>query len=179
MGTKPELIPVFGREQIAARVGELGKEIDRIYGENPLVAICVLKGACIFFSDLVRSLHNPNIELDFIRLASYGKSSESSGSVHFLKDIETDIRGKHVLVVEDIVDTGHTMRFLIDTLAQRAPASLSIAALVNKKERRVLEVPVNFSGFQVPSGFLVGYGLDYAEKYRSLPEICELVLDRE
>lgn len=170
-----KLVPVFGKNRIEKRVAELAAGIDGVYGIEPLVAICVLKGAFIFFSDLVRKLHNPFLELDFVRLSSYGKSFNSTGHVIFNKDVEVDIRGKHVLIVEDIVDTGHTMRFLLDQFAARQPLSLRIAALVDKHERRKSEVSVDFAGFSLPGGFLVGYGLDYAEHFRALPDICEII----
>lgn len=168
------LVPVFRRDAIAARVGEMANAIDSAYGGEPLVAICVLKGAFIFFSDLVRSLANPLLEVDFVRLASYGMNSASSKHIIFSKDIEVDILDKHVLVVEDIVDSGHTMRFLLDQLTPRRPRSLAIAALVDKQERREADVDVAFSGFCLPAGFIVGYGMDYAEHFRGLPDICEL-----
>ncbi|MDE5832001.1 MAG: hypoxanthine phosphoribosyltransferase [Desulfovibrio sp.] len=174
MPDTPRLKIVFTGRQIGERVSAIASEINRVYKDQPLVAICVLKGAFMFFGDLVRALDRPDLEVDFVRLASYGKSAVSSGHVRFNKDIEIDIRNKNVLVIEDIVDSGRSMRFLLDQLSVRAPASLSLAALVDKKERRIEEVRVDFGGFVVPSGFLVGYGLDYAEKYRSLPDICEL-----
>lgn len=170
----PALTPLFSASEIAEKVGMLALQIDGRYQQAPLVAVCVLKGAFIFFSDLVRALRNPLLELDFVRLSSYGRQTESSGYVRFNKDIEVDIRGKHVLIVEDIVDSGRTMRFLLDQFAARGPLSLAIAALVDKRERRACDVHVDFSGFILPGGFLVGYGLDYAEKYRALPDICEL-----
>lgn len=169
------LKPVFGRERIEARVRELGSEIDAAYGCEALVAICVLKGAFVFFSDLMRAVKNPNVEIDFVRLSSYGMNSASSRHVIFNKDIETDILGKHVLVVEDIVDSGHTMRFLQEQLLARKPLSVAIATLVDKHERREAEVAVKFVGFSLPAGFIVGYGMDYAEHFRGLPEICEIM----
>lgn len=169
------LVSVFGPEEISACVRTMASEIDACYGGEPLVAVCVLKGACIFFSDLVRQLQNRNLELDFIRIASYGTGTVSSGEVLLSKDVEIDIRGKHVLLVEDIVDSGRSMRFVLDTFAARGPRSLRLAALVNKTGRREREVSVDFAGFSLDSGFLVGYGLDYAERYRALPGICELV----
>lgn len=168
------LYPIFGREEIAGRVRELGHAIDNAYGIEPLVAVCVLKGAFMFFTDLVREIQNPNLELDFVRLASYGMNSASSRHVIFSKDIEADIYGKNVLIVEDIIDSGHTMRFLLDQFAARNPRSVAIAALVDKKERREAEVQVSFPGFELASGFIVGYGMDYAEHFRGLPEICEV-----
>lgn len=169
------LKPVFGREEIAARVRDMGEEIDAAYGDEPLVAICVLKGAFMFFSDLARAIKKPGVELDFVRLASYGMNSVSSKHVIFSKDIETDILGKHVLIVEDIVDSGHTMRFLQDQLAARNPLSVAVAALVDKQERREADVVVNFAGFRIPAGFIVGYGMDYAEHFRGLPDICQVL----
>lgn len=169
------LKPMFGREEIAARVRDMGEEIDAAYGDEPLVAICVLKGAFMFFSDLARAIKNPGVELDFVRLASYGMNSVSSKHVIFSKDIETDILGKHVLIVEDIVDSGHTMRFLQDQLAARNPLSVAVAALVDKQERREADVVVNFAGFRIPAGFIVGYGMDYAEHFRGLPDICQVL----
>lgn len=123
-----ELRPVFSPEQIACRVRELAEEINECYGLEPLVVVCVLKGGFLFFSDLVRFLHHDNLELDFVRLSSYGKKASSPGHVIFSKDIEIDIRDKHVLIVEDVVDSGHSMRFLLDQFAARKPRSLRLAA---------------------------------------------------
>ena len=170
-----KLVSVFGPEEIAVCVNRMAAEIDACYGEEPLVAICVLKGACIFFSDLVRQLRNRNLELDFIRIASYGAGTVSSGQVLLSKDVDNDIRDKHILLVEDIVDSGRSMRFVLDAFAARGPRSLRVAALVNKTGRRERHVTVDFTGFSLDSGFLVGYGLDYAEHYRALPGICELI----
>lgn len=170
-----KLVTIFDSKLISRRVGELGAAINAAYGAEPLVAVCVLKGASIFFADLARSIGNPDLELDFVRLASYGKSQTSSGHVIFNKDIETDIRNKHVLIVEDIVDSGRTMEFLVDQFMARQPRSLKIAALVDKHERRESGPRVDFAGFWRDSGFLVGYGMDYAERYRTLPDICEII----
>lgn len=168
------LAVLFTQDEIEKRVSELARLIDASYGCEPLVAVCVLKGAFMFFSDLTRRLSNPNLELDFVRLSSYGKSQNSSGRVIFNKDTEVDIKGKHALIVEDIVDSGRSMRFLCDQFKARKPLSVAIASLVDKRERRESDVKVDFSGFTVDKGFLVGYGMDYAEKYRALPDICEL-----
>ena len=170
-----ELKPVFTPEQIAARIQELAVEINALYGDEPTVAVCVLKGGFMFFSDLVRFLHNKNLELDFVRLSSYGKGSASSKHVIFSKDVEIDISGKHVLIVEDIVDSGYSMRFLLGQFAARRARSLRLAALVDKNERRELDVKVDFAGFKLNQGFIVGYGLDYAEHYRMLPGVFEVV----
>lgn len=170
-----ELKPVYTPGQIAARVRELARAIDAVYGQEPLVVVCVLKGGIMFFSDLVRSLKNPNLELDFVRLSSYNTDSFSSNHVIFSKDVEIDIHGKHVLIVEDIVDSGHTMSFLLGQLRARKARSLRLATLVDKGERRELDVTVDFAGFRLERGFIVGYGLDYAEKYRTLPGIFEVI----
>lgn len=173
--TVKELKPVFSAEQIARRVRALAREINELYGREPLVAVCVLKGGFLFFSDLVRFLYNDNLELDFVRLSSYGKNASGSGHVIFSKDVEVDIRDKHVLIVEDVVDSGHSMRFLLDQFAARKPRSLRLAALVDKHERREAEVKVDFAGFKLSRGFIVGYGMDYAERYRGLPGVCEII----
>lgn len=173
-GQPEKLVSVFSPEEISARVRGMAAEIDACYGHEPLIVVCVLKGACLFFSDLVRCLHNKNLELDFIRIASYGAGTSSSGKVHLRKDVENDIRDKHVLLVEDIVDSGRSLRFVQDLFSARGPRSLRVAALVNKTGRREKEVTVDFYGFSRDTGFLVGYGLDFAERYRWLPGICEI-----
>ncbi|MDY0258816.1 MAG: hypoxanthine phosphoribosyltransferase [Desulfovibrio sp.] len=170
-----ELKIVYSAELIAQRVKELAAEIDAHYGQEPLVAVCVLKGGFVFFSDLVRALHNKNLELDFVRLSSYGKSASSTKHVIFNKDVEIDICDKHVLIVEDIVDSGYSMRFLLGQFAARKARSLRLAALVDKNERREIDVHVDFAGFKLTEGFIVGYGLDYAEHYRNLPGIFEII----
>lgn len=172
-----KLATVYTRSEIMAKVAEMGKQISDFYGDEPLVAVCALKGAVFFFSDLVRAMNRPSLEIDFVRLASYGRNSESSGNVVLGKDVETDIRGKHVLVVEDIVDSGQTMRFLLEQFAARQPLSVRIAALVEKSGRRQTDIKADFAGFYRKDGFLVGYGMDYAEQYRALPDICELAVD--
>lgn len=169
------LFMLLDEGQIRKRVQELGEEIDRIYGNDDLVAVCVLKGAFIFFSDLVRTIKNTSLQLDFVRLSSYGMTSVSSKNIIFNKDIELDIRGKHVLLVEDIVDSGHTMKFLFNNFSARKPRSLRIASLIDKYERRETDINVDFPGFRFSKGFLVGYGLDFAEKYRTLPSIYEII----
>lgn len=165
------LRPLYTQECIARRVRELADRINATYQDEPLVAVCVLKGAMLFFSDLVRHIHDTNLTLDFVRLASYGTGMEA-GSIRFEEDLETDIRDKHVLVVEDVVDSGQTMACLLHVLGLRGPKSLRLAALVDKRERRTSSVQVDFAGFELDRGFIVGYGLDYAEQYRALPDIC-------
>ncbi len=166
---------VFTAEQIAERIREMGGEIDRIYAGKPLVMVCVLKGAFMFFADLARHV-TVRPELDFVCVSSYS-GRDRPGVLRFTKDIELSLDGKHVLLIEDIVDTGHTMGFLIRQFQARGAESLRIAALVDKRERREVEVTVDFVGFALPRGFIVGYGVDYAEQYRELPGIFEAVLE--
>lgn len=162
-------------ETIAARVAEMGREISDAYGREPLVCVCVLKGAFLFFADLLRHV-KAGPEIDFIRLASYGAGTSSSGNLVFSKDLEVSIEGKHVLIVEDIVDSGRSVEFLAHVFARRNPKSLKICALVDKQERRVTDTQIAFTGFNLTGkGFLVGYGMDYAERYRELNAIYELI----
>ncbi|WP_299395071.1 hypoxanthine phosphoribosyltransferase [uncultured Desulfovibrio sp.] len=166
---------VFTEEQIRKRVAEMAQEIDAVYGDEPLVVICVLKGAVHFFSDLCRHMRNPAVELDFVRLSSYGNATSSSRHVTFSKDVDCDVRGKHVLVVEDVVDSGRSMRFLAAQFQAREAATLRIAALIDKRERREIDVQVDFIGFSLERGYIVGYGMDCAERYRALPAVYELL----
>ena len=162
-------------ETIQRRVRELGIAITRDYrGKNPHL-IVILKGACIFFSDLIRSI-DVGISTDFIALGSYGSSTESSGAVRFLKDLDDSIEGKEVLVVDDILDTGLTLHYLLQNLESRKPRSLKVVALLNKPERRRIQVPAHYVGFDIPDRFVVGYGLDYNQRYRNLPDIRVLSL---
>lgn len=161
---------VFTEQHIQKRLDELAEQINALYGDEPLVVICILKGGFMFFSDLVRRLKGC-IELDFVRLASYGANKSRASHVSFTKDVELDLENKHVLFVEDIVDTGHTMHFLFGQMQARGAKSLRLAALIDKHERREVSVKVDFSGFTVSEGYIVGYGLDSAERYRELPGI--------
>lgn len=170
------LNPLLSEDQIQTRIDELAKEINEVYNGEPLVVVCVLKGAFMFFSDLVKRLKGMP-QLDFVRLASYGDASESSHTVNFTKDVEIKLEDKHVLIVEDIIDTGHSMDFLIRQFRARGARSLRLAVLLDKKERRELPVTADFVGFALPSGFVVGYGLDYAESYRELPAIYEAEIE--
>lgn len=163
-------------EQIAGKVRELGEQIGRDYAGKDLLVVGVLKGAVIFYADLVRAIPFP-VALDFMAISSYGASSESSGVHRILKDLDSAIEGRHVLLVEDIVDSGLTLRFLREYLAGRGPASVRVCVLLDKPERRKTEVQVDYCGFRIPDEFVVGYGLDYAERYRNVPEIA--VLKRE
>ena len=161
------------REEISARITEMGRELSAAYeGKNPLF-ICILKGSVFFFSDLLRALTVP-AEIEFMSASSYGNASVSSGIIKLKKDIDCSIEGRHVVIVEDIVDTGHTLTLLKTMLESRSPASLSICTLLDKPSRRLVEIEPDYCGFRVPDEFLVGYGLDYAEKYRMEPDIYVL-----
>lgn len=157
---------------IERRVRELGKEIDRDYA-GPIVVVGILKGAFVFMADLTRAITRAT-RIEFIGIASYGKEKTSSGEVRLTKDLDSSIEGADVLVVEDIVDTGITLTYLIHVLSQRKPRSIRIAALLDKPSRRMRPIQVHYRGFEIPDEFVVGYGLDYAENYRSLPDICVL-----
>lgn len=170
------LTPVFTRQQIQERVQALAAQVDAHYGNAPLLVVCVLKGACIFFADIVRNLRNPNVSLEFVRLSSYGMSDTASSTVSVGKDIEVSLEGKHVLVVEDILDTGKSMTKLMEYFAAHNPASLRLAVLVDKAERRQVPIYADFVGFHIREGFIVGYGLDYAEQFRQLPDIYAVEL---
>lgn len=164
---------VLAAEQIQARVRELAAQLStELTGKRPLL-VGILNGAFIFLSDLVRHLTVP-VQIDFIRLASYGDSDTSSGKITMTKDLELPLEGRDVIVVEDIVDTGLTLRWLVDQLRSRGPASVKVCALIDKQERREIEVEVDYVGFKVPDGFLVGYGLDFNEDWRHLPAVYAL-----
>ena len=167
---------LISREEIARRVEELAGQISRDYADRDLVMIGVLKGAFIFLADLVRALPFP-VEVDFVRLKSYGAGTTSSGEIQITKDVEEHLQDRDVLIVEDIVDLGLTLDFLRKHLLTRQPRSLKICCLIDKKERRQVEVPVDYTGFTIEKGFLVGYGLDCGEKNRTWPEVYELVND--
>jgi len=164
------LIPA---EKIQARIAELGAEIDRDYPTGPVYLVGVLKGAVMFMADLARALKTP-ARLEFVVIASYGKGKTSSGEARLIKDLDHPIEGFDVIVVEDIVDTGITLTYLMQVLRQRKPRSLKIASLLDKPSRRQRPVTVDYRGFEVPDQFLVGYGLDYSEDYRNLKDVCIL-----
>ena len=154
-------------EALQQRVAELGAQLSADYRElNPLL-ICVLKGGYVFLADLTRALTIPH-GVDFMAISSYGSATESSGVVRILKDLDSDVTGRHILIVEDIIDTGHTLAYLLDNLRVRWPASLRICTLLSKPARREIELDVDYVGFEIPNEFVVGYGLDYAENYRNL-----------
>ena len=161
-------------DQIRDRINELGSQITADYpDERPIYLLCILKGAAIFCADLARAIDR-SVRMDFIGISSYGKNKTSSGEVRLTRDLDTSIEGADVLIVEDIVDSGVTLTYLTHILAQRNPRSIRIATLLDKPERRLRPVNVTYIGFTVPDEFVVGYGLDYAEEYRNLREICVL-----
>jgi len=166
---------VIASGALHARVAELGAEVTACYPpEEPLVLVCVLKGAFLFFADLVRHVRRP-MEFDFVRMSSYGSGTSRGRQTIFSKDMEVDVAGKHVLLVEDVVDTGRSVQFLLDVLSRRGAVSVRVCAVVDKRERREVDLTVDFAGFTIHTGFIVGYGMDYAEKYRELDAIYELV----
>ncbi len=171
--SNPNLEPLFTGTQIQARVAELGAQVARDYaGRNPLL-LGVLKGACVFLSDLVRAT-DLQLGLEFIAISSYGAATRTSGEVRIVKDLDVPIEGRDILVVEDIVDTGLTLSYLMANLRSRGARSVKLAALLNKPERRLREVQIDYLGFDIPDHFVVGYGLDFAERYRNLPYIAVL-----
>jgi len=157
-------------EQIQRRIAELGAQISADYAGKELHLIGVLRGAVMFMADLMRHLTIP-CSCDFIAIASYGMDTKSSGVVRILKDLDDSIQGKHVLIVEDIVDTGLTLNYILNLIRSRNPASVRVCALLDKPERRIVPVEIHYLGFTIPNRFVVGYGLDYAQKYRNLPYI--------
>lgn len=163
---------LFTQEQLASRVAELGVEISKDYAGESVVLVGVLKGAVVFFTDLARAIDNTvDVSFDFISCSSYGEGTTSTGVVRILKDLDRSVEGKHVLVIEDIVDTGTTLHYLLDNLRARGAKSVRLVALLNKPDRRKKDVDVDYIGFTVPDYFVIGYGLDYAEQYRQLPYI--------
>ncbi|HTW41771.1 MAG TPA: hypoxanthine phosphoribosyltransferase [Solirubrobacteraceae bacterium] len=167
---------LVGAEELQRRVAELGAEISRDYAGRRLLLVGVLKGAVFFLSDLMRYIDVP-VEVDFMAVASYGSATDSSGVVRILKDLDAAIEGRHVLIVEDIVDSGLTLQYLLRNLGSRGPRTLEVCALLTKPERRKVDLPTRYVGFEIPDRFVVGYGLDYAEQYRNLPFVA--VLERQ
>jgi hypoxanthine phosphoribosyltransferase len=168
----PSFRVLVSAEQIQKRIAEMGAEIDRDYpGGEPVYLIAVLKGAFIFMADLSRAMKTP-ARIEFIGISSYGRGKTSSGQVQLTKDLDAPIEGHHVIIVEDILDTGITLNYLTTLMAQRKPKSLRIVTLLDKPERRQSPVKANYVGFTIPDEFVVGYGLDYAEDYRNLKDVC-------
>jgi hypoxanthine phosphoribosyltransferase len=161
------------REQIAAAVARMGQQITKDFEGQSVVLVGVLKGACLFLSDLARQI-SLDATFDFIAVRSYGANKESAGEVQLIKDVTTPLQDKNVIIVEDILDTGYTLTFLKKVMQTRQPRSLKIAALLDKTSRRVVQVGADYVGFVIPDKFVVGYGLDFAERYRNLPDICVL-----
>jgi len=164
---------VFSAEEIARRVSELGREITDRYRDGDLLVVGLLKGSAIFVCDLVRQIQRP-LQIDFIAASSYGGGTASSGAVRLVYDPETRLEGRHILIAEDIVDSGRTLARLLEVLRSRSPASIAVCALLHKRIATQLQEPVRFVGFDAPAEFLVGYGLDHAEEYRHLPYIASI-----
>ena len=164
---------LFDKQQIADRVAAVGRQISKDYAGKDLLVIGVLKGAWVFLADLVRNIDN-NVEVDFMSVSSYNGGTVSSGSLTVVKDLSVDCKGRHVLIVEDIVDTGITLSRLKDMLLSRGAASVEISTLLSKPARRKIDVDVKYIGFEIPDKFVVGYGLDFDERYRGLDDVCVL-----
>lgn len=164
---------LLSAEKISRRVAELGAEIARDHAGKDLILIGILKGACLFLADLIRQIDEP-LQLEFMAVSSYGKALRSTGEVKIVKDLDVSVEGKHLIVVEDIIDTGLTLSYLLENLRSRGAASVKLAALLDKPEPRQSAVKVDYIGFEVPNKFLVGYGLDAAERYRNLPFVAVL-----
>ena len=161
---------LFSEEQLDRRVREIAAQIEKDYEGKEIMLISVLRGSFVFMADLCRRIDLP-CTVDFMSVSSYGKGTSSSGQVQITKDLSSDISGKHIIVVEDILDSGNTLSYLLKLLEQRNPASIRLCTLLDKPDRRVKQVEVHYSGFSIPDAFVVGYGLDYAEKYRNMPYI--------
>lgn len=172
--SSPEPRVLLSAGQIHARIQELGQQITADYPDDwPLYLICILKGAVIFHADLARAISR-KVRMDFIGISSYGKGKATSGEVKLTKDLDGGVEGADVILVEDIVDSGLTLSYLIHLVEQRKPRSIRLAALLDKPERRVRPIRVDYTGFSIPDEFVVGYGLDYAEDYRNLKDVCVL-----
>lgn len=170
MAFQDDLQVLFSAEHIGRRVAELGRAITRDYAGQPLAVICILKGSFVFAADLIRAIDLP-LTVDFLGLTSYGDKTESSGVVRITSDLSKPIEGKQVLVIEDIVDTGLTMGFLLQNLSTRRPAGIRLCALLQKPSRAVRDIDIHYKGFTIPDAFVVGYGLDFDERYRNVPFI--------
>jgi hypoxanthine phosphoribosyltransferase len=171
--TDPKLRVLISAEKIQERIHELGEKISADYPTGNLHMICILKGAIFFMTDLARAMKR-DVQIDFMGISTYGKGKTSSGEVKVTKDLDISLEGADVLIVEDIVDSGVTLNYLMHLLDQRKPRSIRIAALLDKPERRLRPVHVSYVGFEIPDQFVVGYGLDYAERYRNLDDVCIL-----
>jgi hypoxanthine phosphoribosyltransferase len=165
------LKPLFTKEEIDNTVRGLALSIEKDYGDEEIYFICLLKGSFMFMSDLIRYIKNPS-KIDFMRVSSYGNNMQSKGEITITKDLEEDINGRNVIIVEDIIDSGITLKNIKEMLLERNPKSLKICALLDKRARRQVEMEGDYVGFTIEDGFVVGYGIDYAEQYRNLPAIC-------
>jgi hypoxanthine phosphoribosyltransferase len=174
--TDPKLRVLISSGEIQQRIREMGEQISADYPDGELYFVCILKGACFFLTDLARAMRR-TVSIEFMGISTYGKGRNTSGEVRVTKDLDTSLEGAHVVIVEDIVDSGVTLNYLINLLEQRKPKSLRIATLLDKPERRQRPVSTTYVGFRIPDEFVVGFGLDYAEKYRNLDDIC--VLDED
>lgn len=161
---------LLSEEEVNARIKEIGEQISRDYEGKEVHLVCVLKGGTFFMCELAKRITVP-VSLDFMSVSSYGNSTQSSGAVKIVKDLDEPLMGKDVIIVEDIVDSGRTLSYLMELMRDRGPRSLALCTLLDKPDRRVVEVPVAYTGFRIPDEFVVGYGLDYAQKYRNLPYI--------
>ena len=170
----PKLIPVLDKETIAHNVDSIAKQISADYHNHELVLVCVLKGAFVFTADLIRQLELNIVTIEFVRLSSYGDGTDTSGKMRLLMDVETDLSGRHVLIVEDILDTGLTLEYLVRHLKAKGPKEVKTCVLLDKRERRQIDFQPDYSCHTTKEGFLVGYGLDCAEAYRNLPGIYKL-----
>lgn len=168
------LKPLFSKRDIARTVKSLARQIEKDYRGEEIVFVCLLKGSFMFTSDLVRYVGNPS-RIDFMRVSSYGNAMKTNGRVNVLKDLEEDIKGKNVIIVEDIIDSGLTLTHVRGLLDERKPKSLKICALIDKRLRREVQIEGDYVGFTIDDGFVVGYGIDYAEEYRNCPDICVVV----
>lgn len=167
------LRPLIADQQIQARIAEMGARIDADYPEGDLYLIAILKGSIFFLADLARSIRR-EVFIDFMGISSYGMNTRSSGEVKITRDLDISLEGRHVLIVEDIIDSGVTLHYLMSLLQTRKPKSVRVATLLDKPDRRIRPVDVAYVGFQIPDEFVVGYGLDYAERYRTLRDVCIL-----
>ncbi len=175
METLSVMIP---EEDVLARVREMAEQITKDYQGKELKLICILKGSVFFTTELAKRIDLP-VKLDFMSVSSYGNGTESTGRIRIVKDLDENIRDEHVLVIEDIIDSGRTLSFLMDMLKNRQPASLALCTLLDKPSRRVTDVRVDYTGFRIPDEFVVGFGLDYAQKYRALPYIGKISITQD
>ncbi|MCR4946599.1 MAG: hypoxanthine phosphoribosyltransferase [Lachnospiraceae bacterium] len=167
---------LLDEDKVDARIREIGEQISKDYAGRSVHLVCVLKGGTFFMCELAKRITVP-VTMDFMSVSSYGNDTKSSGVVRIVKDLDESIQDKHVIVVEDIVDSGNTLSYLLTILKERGPASLALCTLLDKPERRVVDVAVDYTGFEIPDHFVVGYGLDYAQKYRNLPYIGVVELE--